>query len=56
MNTNGIKVALVALAFGLKERGLALPDEAPAQGGGMGPGGGMGGMGPGGGMGGGRGR
>ena len=104
MNTNGIKVALVALAFGLissgtlaadapiygsqimtnqeriehrtklraaktaqereqirlehheqmklraKERGLALPDEAPA------PGGGMGGMGPGGGMGGGRGR
>jgi hypothetical protein len=43
-----------------KERGVALPDEPPAQGGGMGrrlgPGGGMGGMGPGGGMGGGRNR
>ena len=39
-----------------KERGVTLPDEPPAQGGGMGrrmgPGGGMGGMGPGGGMGG----
>jgi hypothetical protein len=39
-----------------KERGVALPDTPPAQGGGMGrqmgPGGGMGGMGPGGGMGG----
>lgn len=36
-----------------KERGMALPDEPPAQGGrggrGMGPGAGMGGMGPGGG-------
>jgi hypothetical protein len=43
-----------------KERGVALPDDPPTQGGGMGrgmgPGGGMGGMGPGGGMGGGRGR
>lgn len=42
-----------------KERGVTLPDEMPAQGRGMGPGGGMGlggGMGPGGGMGGGRGR
>lgn len=110
MNTNGMKVTLAALVFGLissgtlaadapiygsqimtnqeriehraklraaktaqereqvrlehheqmklraKERGVALPDEPPAQGGGMGPGGGMGGMGTGGGMGGGRGR
>ena len=44
-----------------KERGITLPDEPPARGGGMGPGGGMmgpggGGMGPGGGMGGPRGR
>lgn len=42
-----------------KERGVELPNEPPAQGGGMGrrmgPGGGMGGMGPGGGMGGGMG-
>ncbi len=38
-----------------KARGVTLPDEPPAMGGGMGPGGGMGGgMGPGGGMGGGR--
>jgi len=40
-----------------KERGVTLPDEPPARGGGMSPGGGMGpgggGMGPGGGMGGG---
>jgi len=40
-----------------KERGVTLPDEPPARGGGMGPGGSMGpgggGMGPGGGMGGG---
>lgn len=34
-----------------RERGVTLPDEPPAMGGGMGPGGGMGGMGPGGGMG-----
>ncbi len=40
-----------------RERGVQLPGMPPAQGGGMGPGGGMGGgMGPGGGMGGGRGR
>jgi len=34
-----------------KERGVTLPDEPPARGGGMGPGGMGGGMGPGGGMG-----
>ena len=37
-----------------QERGVALPDAPPLQGGGMGPGRGIGGMGPGGGMGGGR--